>query len=100
MARAAEKYASKIYVTSDNPRSESPEDIIKDILAGFSDKAEYRVIPNRCEAIYAIIAEAAPDEVIAIVGKGEEPYIIDKDGYHPHSDSDCAINAIKNKKRD
>lgn len=100
MARVAEKYAAKIYVTSDNPRGESPDAIIKDILSGFSEKAEYRVIPDRCEAISAIIGESAPDDVIAIVGKGEESYIIDKDGYRSHSDTESALNAIKNMKRD
>lgn len=94
MAAAAEKYADKIIITSDNPRQEDPEAIIKDITKGFSDKAKYRINKNRCDAIASIIKEADQDEIIAIVGKGEEGYMIDKDGYHPHSDREYALAAI------
>ena len=99
MAKVAEKFADKITVTSDNPRQEDPDAIISEILCGFSKKAKYRVIPDRCEAIRALINDADVNEVIAIVGKGEEGYIIDKDGYHTHSDRECATNAIKLRKR-
>ena len=95
MAAIAEKYAEKIIVTHDNPRHEEPDSIINDITKGFSTKANYRINPDRCSAITTMISEAEPCEIIAIVGKGEESYMIDKNGYHPHSDRECALCAVK-----
>lgn len=76
MARAAQELADRIVVTSDNPRNEEPEAIIEEILAGFVGAArdDVRVLTDRRAAIQAAIAEAAPDDVILIAGKGHETY--------------------------
>jgi UDP-N-acetylmuramoyl-L-alanyl-D-glutamate--2,6-diaminopimelate ligase len=60
-------------VTSDNPRSEDPEAIIRDIVAGAtSGPAELQVQADRREAIAGAIAAAAPGDVVLIAGKGHE----------------------------
>ncbi len=80
MAAACEKYADFIIVTSDNPRSEDPEAIIRDILPGLSAKADYIVIPDRKKAIGYSLANAQKGDVILLLGKGHETYQILKDG--------------------
>ncbi|MBE6070749.1 MAG: UDP-N-acetylmuramoyl-L-alanyl-D-glutamate--2,6-diaminopimelate ligase [Clostridium butyricum] len=65
-------------ITSDNPRSEEPMDIIEDIKKGL-DKDNYIIIENRKEAIKKAISIAKNDDVIVIAGKGHETYQILKD---------------------
>ena len=91
IASIAEKHASRIYVTSDNQRGESPDKIFSDIINGFSDKCDYRVIEDRGEAIRKAILEARCGETLLLVGKGRERYNITADGYH-HFDEREAIN--------
>jgi len=76
MARAASKYADYVYLTSDNPRTEDPEKIIKDTLPGISDKKRCRVIENRALAIKAAIVSAKSGDIVVIAGKGHEEYQI------------------------
>ncbi len=73
MGKAAEKYSDKIFVTSDNPRTESPNEIIEDVVAGLVNKNVY-VNPDREEAIKSAISEADENSVIIIAGKGHEDY--------------------------
>ncbi|WP_101774646.1 UDP-N-acetylmuramoyl-L-alanyl-D-glutamate--2,6-diaminopimelate ligase [Pasteurella oralis] len=76
MAAIAEQLADKVIVTDDNPRTESPIQIVSDILAGFSSQAEVKVIHERENAIAFAIQQAAKDDVILIAGKGHEDYQI------------------------
>ncbi len=78
MARAAEELADRVFVTSDNPRSERPEAIIQEILAGFSERgrAKVQVEADRRRAIAAAIAAAGSGDVVLIAGKGHETYQI------------------------
>ncbi|MDP4152655.1 MAG: UDP-N-acetylmuramoyl-L-alanyl-D-glutamate--2,6-diaminopimelate ligase [Bacillota bacterium] len=67
-------------VTSDNPRTEDPSGIIKDILEGVKDsKTPYVVIENRKEAIEYALRHARRDDTILLAGKGHETYQILKD---------------------
>ena len=69
-------------VTSDNPRSEDPEAIIRDIEEGLKDNPEGKEIhkiTDRREAIEYVMAHAKPDDVVMIAGKGHENYQILKD---------------------
>lgn len=59
-------------VTSDNPRTEDPQQIIADILAGFSEAACPHVEPNRAAAIERAVTEARPGDCVLIAGKGHE----------------------------
>ncbi len=70
MAAAACALADRVVVTSDNPRSEDPEVIISEALAGADGRAES--VLDRAAAIRLVIAEAQPGDVIVIAGKGHE----------------------------
>ena len=76
MAEAACEHSDKAIFTSDNPRSEEPEQIIKDMEAGLSAaaKRKYISIVDRKEAIKTTIALAKEDDIILIAGKGHEKY--------------------------
>ena len=77
MAKAAAEYADFLIVTSDNPRNEDPELIIKDILPGLegTDKP-YITITDRREAIHWAVKNAESGDIIVLAGKGHEDYQI------------------------
>jgi len=72
MGKVAASFAKKIYVTSDNPRFEDPDDIIADILAGIEDQTNVHVDVNRRNAIAQALSDRSGDEVVLILGKGDE----------------------------
>ena len=75
MGRIAAENADFAVVTSDNPRTEEPMDIIREILAGMEGtKTPYVVIPDRVEAIEWAIEHHEPGDVIILAGKGHEDY--------------------------
>ena len=74
MAAVAEKHADHVVVTSDNPRSENPDLIISQIVAGFSHPAGVDVQADRAQAIAHAIGQAQAGDVILIAGKGHENY--------------------------
>ncbi|MDA3816256.1 MAG: UDP-N-acetylmuramoyl-L-alanyl-D-glutamate--2,6-diaminopimelate ligase [Prolixibacteraceae bacterium] len=76
MAALACKYGDKIILTSDNPRSEKPEDIIEDMKAGVDALSNKNtlVIVDRREAIKTAVMLALPGDIILIAGKGHETY--------------------------
>ncbi|MDR0293538.1 MAG: UDP-N-acetylmuramoyl-L-alanyl-D-glutamate--2,6-diaminopimelate ligase [Oscillospiraceae bacterium] len=73
MGAAAQQNADLCYVTSDNPRSEDPNAIFQDILAGMENR-ELHVEPDRRKAIRAALAEAGPGDTLMLIGKGHENY--------------------------
>jgi len=90
MGKVASKYAKKIYVTSDNPRTEDPDKIIEDILKGIDAKSEVFVDVNRRSAIAKAIEEQSGDEIVLILGKGDETYQIIYDQKFPFDDREVA----------
>jgi UDP-N-acetylmuramoyl-L-alanyl-D-glutamate--2,6-diaminopimelate ligase len=77
MGAIASRLADVVVVTSDNPRTEDPEQILSDVLAGIpADRADLQVQVDRAQAIAAAIAAAAPDDLVLIAGKGHEDYQI------------------------
>ncbi len=75
MGAVAARMSDRVFLTSDNPRSEQPLDIIADIERGLvGAQAPRSVIPDREEAIERAIREAAPGDVVVIAGKGHERY--------------------------
>ena len=86
MGRVASMYAKKVYVTSDNPRFEDPDVIIAEILAGIEDKSKVFVDVNRRTAISTALQERTGDEVVLILGKGDETSQIIYDQYLPFDD--------------
>lgn len=94
MAKAAARYADRIVVTDDNPRSESAEAIRQMILAGFDDTSAVSEQGDRREAIAYAIAHAQPDDVILVAGKGHERYQEIAGVRHPYSDVDEVARAL------
>ena len=77
MGEIAARLSDFVIVTSDNPRSENPEKIIEDILAGMKNTdTPYIVIENRAEAIEYAVKNAKPDDIVLFAGKGHETYQI------------------------
>lgn len=78
MAAVAEKYSDRIFVTSDNSRTERTEDILEDIRKGFSPEGLARAlfIADRNEAIRAAVTLSPAGSVILLAGKGHETYQI------------------------
>ncbi|OUS74216.1 UDP-N-acetylmuramoyl-L-alanyl-D-glutamate--2,6-diaminopimelate ligase [Pseudoalteromonas sp. A601] len=76
MAKAAEQYANKVIVTSDNPRSEDPEQIMSDVAAGLDKPQAAHLESDRGAAIAFAIDNAKDNEVVLIAGKGHEDYQI------------------------
>jgi UDP-N-acetylmuramoyl-L-alanyl-D-glutamate--2,6-diaminopimelate ligase len=72
MGKVAERLADRVVVTSDNPRSEPPGQIVADILDGIQEDAV--AIEDRADAIDYAISNAAPSDTILIAGKGHEDY--------------------------
>jgi UDP-N-acetylmuramyl tripeptide synthase len=72
MAAAAEAGADRVYVTSDNPRSEDPLAILAEIVDGLARPGEAIVEPDRRAAIARALADARPGDVVVICGKGHE----------------------------
>ena len=72
MAEAAQKWADLSIVTSDNPRTESPEAIIRQILSGFKSLERVLVESDRREAIHRAIEKAREGDAVLIAGKGHE----------------------------
>jgi UDP-N-acetylmuramoyl-L-alanyl-D-glutamate--2,6-diaminopimelate ligase len=86
MGAVAGRFAKKIYVTSDNPRSEVPEMILEDILAGLSGKEHVTATPDRKLAITMALESLEENEVLLILGKGDETYQEIKGVKHPFDD--------------
>ena len=84
MGEIASIYADYVIVTSDNPRTENPTEIINDILEGIPNNQFYgKVIENRVEAIKFALSIARKDDIIVLAGKGHEDYlIIGKEKFH------------------
>ena len=74
MGRIAEEYSDLCVVTTDNPRNESPSDIIADILKGMSEVNRRVVVENRREAIAYALNIAQKGDVVLLAGKGHETY--------------------------
>lgn len=88
MGAHAERFADKVIITSDNPRSEDPMKIISDITG--SMHIQPKIIPNRASAIHFAINEAEKGDIVAIIGKGPEKYII-KDGHYTEFDEEKIV---------
>jgi len=63
-------------VTSDNPRTEDPQRILDDVVAGIPAGTDLQVEADRASAIAAAISAAGPDDLVLIAGKGHEDYQI------------------------
>lgn len=94
MGHIAEENADFVIVTSDNPRSEAPQDIISDIAAGMKRKT-HTCITDRKEAIEYAVTHAQAGEIILLAGKGHENYICDRFGKHTFSEREIVYQILK-----
>ena len=94
MGKIASANANSIVITNDNPRSEKPEKICDDILAGIKVENDVQVILDRKKAITSAVQTLGEDEVLLIAGKGHEESQIIGSERLPFSDYEVAINAV------
>lgn len=98
MARAASERSDLTIVTTDNPRTEDPAAIAKEVLSGIDRDAEALEIADRGEAVAEAIRRAEPGDVVVIAGKGHERYqILGKEKVY-HDDREFAKQALEAKK--
>ena len=96
MGRVAGENSDIVFITSDNPRTEDPLKIIKEIEVGVAEVGgEYHAVSDRREAIFRAVKTAKPDDVVIIAGKGHETYqIVGNNKYH-FDDREVAIEALR-----
>ncbi len=94
MAAVAEKNADRVVITSDNPRSEQPETIIRQIVRGLAKVDSAQIEADRARAIAQTVAAAGPRDVILVAGKGHEDYQEIAGVKHPFSDQAHANSAL------
>ncbi len=95
MGAVAGRYANKIYVTSDNPRDEVPEMILEDILLGLHGKDHVTATPDRRLAIKMALDALEENEVLLILGKGDEDYQEIKGVKYPFDDREVVRELLK-----
>lgn len=99
MGQIAAKYSDYVFVTSDNPRSEEPNSILKDIERGIQDggfdDSRYELIVDRKSAIQKAVDKASAKDVVLIAGKGHETYQIIGGITHDFDDRLVAKEAIR-----
>jgi len=86
MGKVAVSLATRVYITSDNPRNENPEVIVNDILEGIDSKDKVVVELDRKKAIKMAIDDQNENQVVVILGKGDENYQIIYDKKFPFDD--------------
>ena len=101
MGRAAVQYSDVVILTSDNPRTEDPAAILREVEIGVKEalvhrsQVQYRMIPDRRAAIEAAIREAKTGDMVLIAGKGHEDYQIVGTVKHHFDDREVARETIE-----
>lgn len=99
MGSVAESWSDEIYLTSDNPRSEDPGQIIEDIKKGIRQKKFHQIV-ERPEAVRQAFSELKEKEVLLLAGKGHEAYILIDGIKHPYSDIEEVEKFLARKRDD
>ncbi len=95
MGKVAQKYADVIFLTNDNPKSEDPMDIIREVAAGITQTENFHIVPDRRVAIEKALTEWRKGDRVVIAGKGHERTQI-FDGYEvPFNDKEVAFEILK-----
>ncbi len=97
MAEEACRYSDKVILTSDNPRSEDPLDILKDMEAGLNTAGKRKTvsIADRREAIKTAVGFSKPEDIVLIAGKGHEKYQDIKGVKHHFDDKEELIKIFE-----
>jgi UDP-N-acetylmuramoyl-L-alanyl-D-glutamate--2,6-diaminopimelate ligase len=99
MARAVERHADLAVLTSDNPRSEDPCQILREVQAGLTQAGGALVIEDRRRAIHTAIHAAGPQDLVLLAGKGHETGQIVGDTTLPFDDRQVARQALSARSR-
>ena len=94
MGGAASQWSDFVIVTSDNPRTEDPDQIIKEVLIGING-VDHVTLRDRREAIWSACRMAKAEDTILIAGKGHETYQIFGTEVHPFDDREVAREALR-----
>ena len=96
----AEQLADSVIVTSDNPRTERPEDIINQIITGFENpnSQKIKIEPDRKKAIELALKAATKDDIVLIAGKGHETYQIIGKKKNNFCDKAVALEYLRKRK--
>ena len=94
MGKIASERADSMILTNDNPRSEDPQSIVDDILAGTKVENDVQVILDRGDAIKSAIQTLGEEEALLIAGKGHETTQVIGSKTHQFSDVEVALNAL------
>jgi UDP-N-acetylmuramoyl-L-alanyl-D-glutamate--2,6-diaminopimelate ligase len=97
MAEIACRYSNKIILTSDNPRSEDPSEILRQMNEGVpvTDKKKVLTITDRREAIRTAVSLAGKGDIILLAGKGHEKYQEIKGVKNHFDDKEELVNCFK-----
>lgn len=95
MGEAAARLADAVVITDDNPRRESPQDIVAQILDGIADRTHVQVEHDRDRAIRDAVAHALPGDVVLIAGKGHETEQVIGTDRRPFSDRGLAAQLMQ-----
>jgi UDP-N-acetylmuramoyl-L-alanyl-D-glutamate--2,6-diaminopimelate ligase len=95
MGKAAERWADRIWLTSDNPRSEDPAEIIRQVEEGIRDRERLQSHPDRARAIEGALAQAREGDCVLIAGKGHETVQVIGDRQIPFDDRQVARERLQ-----
>ena len=95
LAATAESLADRVTITTDNPRTEDPDQILDDLLGGFRRPGRVRVEPDRRRAIEPTLADAEPGDAVLIAGKGRHTFQILADRAVPFDDAEIARHWLR-----
>lgn len=96
MGKIAEKYSNKLFITSDNPRTEKVNDIINDIKLGIKKQNNIQIELNRKKSIISALSQMDQNTILLILGKGHENYQIINGVKESHSDVGIVKEYIQN----
>ncbi len=99
LGQIAGKYCHRVYVTEEDPRDETAEEIGAMILSGM-EEGKGVMIPDRYEAVKAAIERAETGDCVLILGKGDEPYMYYEDGRHPWMGDNQAAQKVLREMKD
>jgi len=88
MGRVVSRFADVTIVTTDDPKSEDPDEIIEQIVKGITEGAPHLVVPDRREAIEMALTIASKNDTVIIAGRGHEEYMVLKDRKIPFKDAE------------
>ncbi|MGA9884461.1 MAG: cyanophycin synthetase, partial [Candidatus Acidiferrales bacterium] len=98
MGEAAGSLSDLVVLTSDNPRSEDPLRIINDVVVGLQKvSANYRIEPDREQAIAVALDAGQPGDIVILAGKGHEAYQVLRNGSIEFDDREKARSILRRK---